>query len=366
MIVISLLIISVSCNRKSNNAVEIINFSEPESADILYKAADHINIIQLDSSVLIGSNPELIIGDTCYYLVDKNTSGKIFRFSQSGRFLNAIGNKGRGPEEYADIRNVRLYGDTLFIVSPPGVTVLEYLADGTFISKKQYDINARQAIKCRDGYLAYSGYGMTDTGRFILFENNSTVKRTFLKSDYNVINFTEETNVFSLHGDNIYTRESYCDTIYKLYGDSKLEPYLKIDFGKYKIPGDFFGFNDSFKAAEFLLKREFCVIRKYFESDNISVVEGMINKPPLPLFFYGIKNGSQKKNKWLWVSLGEINAAPFCNSLSAVKGKKMIFLGNASLRKNLSAMAIEKIINKDVFNKINEESNYFIAEIILK
>ena len=65
------------------------------------------------------------------------------RFSDSGKFLNKIGNIGRGPGEYQDNSDVVLVNDTVFVISNFSNDILCYSLAGVFLKKYHLKVTAR-------------------------------------------------------------------------------------------------------------------------------------------------------------------------------------------------------------------------------
>jgi len=111
-IILSLMVLLVSCNNKKYPKNETIVFEKPypHIIDIkegygnpteikLSSIADSIKYIVLskEKDVIIDAFPDLQMTDSDIYI---NFRGLIYRFAMSGKFLNTIGKNGRGPEEY--------------------------------------------------------------------------------------------------------------------------------------------------------------------------------------------------------------------------------------------------------------------------
>lgn len=368
VLIFIILITVVSCIDNTDKRAADVIFDADRDADIFYENIEKIVLKRfvLDSTVVFGNEPEVLY-DGDIFVADKNGSGRIYRFDSSGTFLNTIGEKGRGAKEYLSISNIQVLGDSVMVYSAYPPTVRFYLRDGSYLSEIKADINAQQLVIQNGSLLAYSGYGMGDPHRFFWLDKKGEVEKELLRSDAQVISFTENSNVFSASGNTMISRESYCDTLYRFYDTKRYEPYLIFDFGKYNIPADFFKFKDAYKAAELFLSGEYAIIRKYFENSEIKIAEVLINRKSEPEFFYGFsicKNGSD--SKWEWVKLGDLNTGFLSNNLKCLYGKRVIFLIEPSKTADIPKGLRSLIVNGELLDDISENSNYILAEFYLK
>jgi hypothetical protein len=348
-------------NDKTTNVPIIdVNLDKLHDYDNFLSYIKDIKLIILEPGpdIFFGTDPQVQYANDEIFLIDKNGTGKIFRFSSEGELINSVGSKGRGPREYIDIKNVQIINDTIIVVTSPQITICKYLKDGSYISKETYEIEAQQAFYHDSILYAYSGFGMQKQFRYISVKLNQI--NYLVNSKEKVINFYEDTDVFSIHDKNLYTRETYSNTIMSI--NKTITPYITFNFNKYKIPDDFFKFNSGFEAAEYLFKQRYAVIRKYFETSSLRIVEVLLSGKPVPTFIYGLNFKSKLDKDWTWFSMGKIGESPFINSLKYSVDNKIIFLLDPSNINKLSETEIAKIANRDLLSKITENSNYFIAE----
>lgn len=112
-----------------------LDTSKPSYKDLFHR----IELIQLESDPqsLIGyMDKAMCIGDSIIILDMSRSS--VFLFSPEGRFLNAIGQRGDGPEEYMMCYDIAYNSTTrnISILEPRG-TICEYSLSGNFIEKQK-------------------------------------------------------------------------------------------------------------------------------------------------------------------------------------------------------------------------------------
>ena len=355
--------------RKSADTVESVKVEFPSNSDDFFDIVQQITLIPLETAIdfLIAGSPNLEIYNDDFFIIDNRVTHTIYRYSKDGRFLNRIGAKGRGPEEYNAIGSVAIEDDIVYIYSHPDISEYKYNIDGIFISNHIYDFSGgwTAITPINEGYLIYRGFGMGDNvPRFEVRDKTFQKTGSFLNTSAKVINFTEEVSPFSKNGDFIHTRETYMDTIYTFTPDHIMTLRYVFDMGKYSIPIDFFNFSDAFQAMEHLMKRPFAVIYRYLESDKYAFIEILVQGKEIPDFIYGIYR--KESGEWKWANFGDPNDYPFSASIRLLKGEKLYCLLDPVKLKNLTKRERSSIVNADLLNSVNENDNFIIAEIKLK
>ena len=112
-----------------------LDASKPSYKDLFHR----IELIQLESDPqsLIGyMDKAMCIGDSIIILDMSRSS--VFLFSPEGRFMNAIGQRGDGPEEYLMCYDIAYNSTTsnISILEPRG-TICDYSLSGNFIEKQK-------------------------------------------------------------------------------------------------------------------------------------------------------------------------------------------------------------------------------------
>ncbi|MCG8474745.1 MAG: 6-bladed beta-propeller [Cytophagales bacterium] len=112
----------------------------PGESDKL-KLADHIKEVEL---ICLETSAESALGTIDHVVFDK---GKIYiqtlfqrmllQFSENGKFLRRISNKGRGPEEYTNLKDFHLMNDKIHLLD--GEKILEFDTLGNYIGSYKWD-----------------------------------------------------------------------------------------------------------------------------------------------------------------------------------------------------------------------------------
>ncbi|MCI1785596.1 MAG: 6-bladed beta-propeller [Bacteroidales bacterium] len=347
--------LSGCCNRNSG-----ISFQKSDSIDGLARLTSSIELVPLesDSTHLLGAEPELFLFGKDYITADKMNC-RIYRYSSDGRFLNSIGAKGNGPGEYANIADVQITGDSVFVFSGQG-KMAEYDPEGTLISSSDTLDSGMQSYIAENGILTYYGYGSGKDYR-MSYKKDSLFKK-FLDTEAKVLNFSPGSPVFSKTSDgDVAILDSYNPVIYK-FKSGTIEPYLKFDFGKYAIQEAFFKYDDAFKAMQFLLSTDFAIMNRYFENTEYKFAEITTQSKDNTEFSYGLA----KNDSWKWFYAGKAGKDPLATSFRTIDDHNTLFcIIDPALADKIPDALMKKVSNPDIIKNIKKDDNYIIAKIHL-
>jgi hypothetical protein len=283
--IISLLIILVTlsgCNRNTTinenckNAT-IIPISPQDfikmKPDLLFKRFEFIPLETKPKS-LIGEIKKIRISDSIIYILDE-TQKTLKKFSLKGNYLGQIGSVGRAIGEYSQATDFQILknDNQILIWDNPQKKMNAYNMDGTFINDEYTNNYFLSFSKVNQDYWCYTAgineEGSNKTGFNLTVYNDSLnskgIKKYFPSNNFypRVLN---KTNFFR-HKDVVTFHFGLCDTIYRIH-ESKIEPYIYIDAGKFTLPyekvKEIKNMND---CGEFIKSKEyFGIISDYMES----------------------------------------------------------------------------------------------------
>lgn len=304
--------------------LEIINLDDAfnKQKEIkLSKFISEINYVPLElkPESLIGDFPTIKVGD--HIIVRNSIKGTpLMVFDKSnGKFINYIGNVGRGPGEYSiparnyyddknklvytldyshrEVKILNIFGDKLDnfktpdIIEPSvrggslGVTFDTYLDDGTYVS---YIDNFTGTIRTK----------------LVLFNKDSIIKtfpnfQRWGSSDVTRNHRPSFNPQFFRWGDNLYFKEVFNDTVFLVTRD-KLIPRIVFNTGKYglsyeqqqlispsidRISSDYFLITDIYEISDYIFfkfsydnKEYICFYDKKVKSTTVCKPVG--NSPP--------------------------------------------------------------------------------------
>lgn len=327
---------------------------------------------QTSDSSLIGTNPELISDAEGYYIIDCNGSLDILRYDTTGRFLNKIGSRGKGPQEYLSVSNVITdsVSGTLTVFSNMDSKICTYRKEGDFVSGRKLDSQFSQGIPTFDDNLwLYLGYqnGIADH-RMLQTDDQGKILEQWLDATGNVMPVEERYPVFVETSDGrLLLRESFSDRVCEVTDDG-ITPVYRFDFGKYNIPDEYFEKDSPMAAGDFLMKQEFVVLDRIMDSPNYFFVQAMIQRPGISAtMVYGLQD--KRSDRWQWFNFRDVqnNKAPGLNSVRSLTGNdELICLVDPIRLMEMAPQERSVFRNPEVIDGLSEESNPVIVKCRLR
>lgn len=260
----------------------------------------NIEIIPLEENGdhLLGSLIDILKCEDSYIVLDKKNS-KIYRYSAKGCYINSIGNRGNGPEEYLDITNIQVYDGSIIVFSYPS-KILYYSLDGSFVKSESVERLGFNSYIYNDELLSYYGYGGEDQYRLYNFKgiNTSKVENRFLHFNKSVIDLSLGNNIFSKCDDGMVSVLDSYSNVVSVFNGEELYPYLTFDFGNYSIDDKFFEAKDPFEGGEkYIINGSFAIINKFIASKSVGLVQIERKKRTDAMIhaIYGLK-----RDTWEW------------------------------------------------------------------
>ncbi len=328
--------------------------------------------LETSDSSLIGTTPECMM-DTHgnYYIADINGSQKLLRYDSTGRFLNAIGNRGRGPREYLGLSNFLIDSltENVFVFSNLDQKVCVYGNDGSFVSNRTFNTSFFQGWPDGENYWLYEGYmnGSSDY-RVLKVDAQENIIETILPADIQIMPMEESFPVFIPDPNgNLMLRETFSDRIYRLSADSVI-PVYGFDFGKYSIPQEYYQIGDVRQSVEYIMKRDFACIDRFMESNHYAVIQVLLKKKDdRNALVYGILD--KATGGWQWYTFEDIlkNKSLGAGSVRMLTaGDELICLVDPMRLMEMAPEERSIFRNPEVISSLTEESNPVVLKCRLK
>lgn len=111
-----------------------VDLSTPNDNLPLSEFVERIESIRLElpNPHFFGIVSDVIFKDSTLFVIDEKQD-KVFRFNEDGAFLNTIGQRGEGPEEFQGISSFFLGDSCVFICDMSARRIYSYAYDGAFI-----------------------------------------------------------------------------------------------------------------------------------------------------------------------------------------------------------------------------------------
>lgn len=357
-----LLTVAIGCSRSTGSAYDHVRVDFNNSINPLAKVVKSVELIPLedDRVHLLGSTLDLnVVSDgTC--IVTDYLNGNIFRYSPDGRFLNNIGRRGNGPDEYVHINDVQFRSSYLYVFSAPS-KIQRFSLEGEMLDSNasgSLDLGAMSWIT-DDGILTYYGYGSGREGRFSLLSDK--VRTDYYPSAEKVMNYTPTERIFSESGDSVFVVDSYSDVV-KVYAGSDMKDGPGFDFGEYSIPRTFYEYDDPFSAMDSILGSEFAMLGRYVcDGDRRLVTIHLQDSAGVVTNYCGLFLAG----RWNWFLAGKEGSDVMSKAFQDLKDGVLYCLLDPALISTFPSSLKSLVQNPEVLKSTSEEDNYIVAKLNL-
>ena len=279
-------------------------FSDSESNIEFSEIVDSIEYIPLNTPLDLPVDIILstkIAGDNIFVL---DRSQKLYRFDRKGNYLNLIGNRGEGPDEYlnvvefdVDVLNENIY---LYDIHKRKIFIFNFLGKfNNSISIPDYLMNVTQLND--SSFVGYKPFYLSDDDceRLIVFNEKGKEKNVLV---LNKIGIAEKQNIdifrmadFRIVNKEVYFKLPFENTMYTMTIDNDCYKNIGIEMGKYLLPNDVAINTEKYnKHLNFpyiyelkcLKVKDWVFINFIYEMENYRVLYNLLNKE-----FYTISKG---------------------------------------------------------------------------
>ena len=167
-IILSVIFVLIAALSNAQQKIDLYGNKTNYQKVNLSKVAKEVTYISLETTPesLLSEELQIYYGKDVIIVGDLQT-GSFFRFDKSGKFLNKIGNKGDGPEEYPSA--ISFYADlsnNVYLISPQTKSLYQYTCEGKFQRKITFEESPWMIQKVGADFLFYNN-------RFNRIENKS-------------------------------------------------------------------------------------------------------------------------------------------------------------------------------------------------
>lgn len=278
--------------------------SEIDKGNFTINLSDYIETIkyvplETNSNCLIDRNPEFTVSNNS--IVVKTLSDCFIFEKETGKFLNKISRKGRGPGEYQSTMGfTNPFNQTIYF-SEAGLKLLKFDFLGTFMKS----INIPESNKSIESPSIPGNYTWLNNDIVIYFGNltgTEKKKLIILNEDGKKLvvfpnhNYFAESKGFSISAyesqfyhfnHNLYFKEDYSDTVFQVT-KSQLIPQKRLYLGKYQPAVE-----SKWMTERELKDRQFIVLRDLVESKSFFLFKVLFQDK----YFQGVYNKNTKKLK---------------------------------------------------------------------
>lgn len=218
----------------SSEDTEVITIeSDPNNEMTFSKMVDTVLFYPLETNKFanIGLISKIIVTDSCIYTMDGFIEQCIYCFDLAGRFKFKLDNVGKGPGEYIALSDFCITPDHKVVVSEKsGKKIISYDNAGRFIEEFKVDFYPSGIAYLNPNQFVVSSLGL-ETRINIVSREGDVINRMF-DIDPNFISSYHD--ILTLGPENVFYREVYGDTIFKI-GRNEITPAYFIDFQDKKL-----------------------------------------------------------------------------------------------------------------------------------
>ncbi len=241
-----------SCSTKRDKPIqegnlETICFDENYVKELPFSSfVDTIELIPLETTEknLIGEVNRIVFDDNKYYVRSTNSmqNGKLFVFDKDGKFLQQIGRKGGGPDEYIEMEDFTVTHDNKIVLASYH-KLLTFDDNGEFLYATPLgpSFTVKETVSTSENeILAFHSLPiLLDNNMLSVIGKNGIESMLFNRGEIEAVRSSFLTCWRSLLSTDscFYLKYAYCDTIFSISQDLKeFHPIYGIDYGKKKIP----------------------------------------------------------------------------------------------------------------------------------
>lgn len=360
-IAISIILAFNACQEKQEKSnVELLTISVDIKEDALpvSSIAASVKYIPLSNKTLIKDVKNLKFDKNGNIYISDSSGNGIFKFDNSGNFIQQISHKGQGPGEYIKINDFDIDGDNLIINDS---RLLYFDLNGNFLKTKSLDIKYSYFATHNDSIYESAGRTMATL-------IDGKIEHYSFDQPGCCLLYNHQTH-FTKNNNSIYWEDCYNDTIYQIF-KGKPEPFCYINFKDLKMPSDITIDDAIFENTKV---DRYCTDVSFFRiSNNLISFVFNLNK--------SIKQGlfDREKNKSYVFSYlkNDLDYIPIFSIVQAISGNKIYFItsgvtifnqyNNLKNNKTEEDQAQASIIEKKIGKIPDEMDNPVIIEVTCK
>ncbi len=347
-----LLVMLIGCKHSKKEEVsnynldfEIKIFPENSKEFPINQFYDSIRFVTLETNhncliehiaKILYSNDKIIVFDQGRKL------SQVLCFDHQGRFINRIGNKGKGPGEYRSLQDIDMIGNNIYLLDLNG-EVYCYDLNGKFLDQINCKLPAQEICIVNDSTFLIGcdgGFPPAEDGYYLYLFINNTIRDKYFKIPTELNNGFSSVSKLTKINNKIYYIRPFSDIVY-MFKNNQIEPHVKIDFnGFYKTFEQIAGsMSEKCEQWEYGLK-----LRQHLS--NNQVVKGLSYYLEDDTFIEGIYVINKTTQGFIYNK----NTKQVIN-INNIKGNNFIFQGWGSLAFTNNSFKISYFVKTDFDNK---------------
>jgi len=263
----------IACNQQNNeeNLVAITpeNLDSPLSISSI---SNRVEFLEVKSERPIAGTPNILIGETFYYLFDQDYTTSIYQIDkEKGIILNTIK---FGTDDIINSNSI-----TSVVIKDNQIGIIQNGLNVTWFDENLHEVgNEKLLVKAKyqfpynNDYLAFTN-SINDLIPWDFIAYDDKIKTKALPINEDTYKFVyQSSSPFSKWKDNVVFAKYFNDTVYS-YNGQKLNPLFVIDFGIGKVPDDEFSkIKNAMDMMRFFGEKKYT----YLSGDIFSISDDLI------------------------------------------------------------------------------------------
>jgi len=280
----------------------VVQYRSSSGMELLTSALfDSIEVIAFhgEGMPLFGTDVNVAVKNNRYYIADRQL-GKILLFDITGKYLNSVGEMGRGPNEYLALSDMIIEenGDISVYSCPEGV-LRTFDSQGALLESVTFPHRSGHFNRVHGTYYHYYGDGSGLPYQLYITNNLNQPIDSCLTSSM-VLNMDDAP--FSIF-DNVLLLCTYYDGEVYRFKDGKMDRAYSFDFGPYKVPIEYFQFGDMFEAFDYIVPKTIAVKHRFFENQKYAILHASVGniEQKWNRFIYGLLEKTTMVWDWYYL-----------------------------------------------------------------
>lgn len=291
----------------------------------MHELFDTVTAVKLETNAasLIGTIDKIIVRDSDMYILDKYKTRSIKRFSLQGKFLNAIGVCGEGPDMQREPTDFCLTENGVLVLDQFQGKVFEYTPDGILKQTMQLPFTCLQLHRFTPDNYMFLGinadnYHFPEILNYSLWQTDSSfvINNRLAYREKDKYQDILERNALASYMDILYYKKTGGDTLYSISPKGKIYYDYIIDLGDKAFPQKLLEKENERIYQEEMKNNRYAIVSDYKITENYIYVICTLNRLNYHLFY----NISNQKVTMSPMYINNINLIfPFAPIMGATK-----------------------------------------------
>lgn len=214
--------------------VELIQEVGVKHSPFIVDSTEYV-ILETKEDVLLSGIEKIRVTDDILYILNSGSNSGVYAFSDEGKYLFSINNKGKGPEEFLNINGFYVYKNMLVLYDPQNKR-LSYFDrfKGNFLSSSKAPFLARE-LEFADGYYYVNSINQGKDKTTLLDVYDKSIK--YLRDEFDGKSYNFKGNQLIKNSDDVYWIDNNLCDLYQL-NRGRVQGKIDLDFGKYNLTED--------------------------------------------------------------------------------------------------------------------------------